>query len=186
MKANPKAEKFTLGLQIEHHLSYGTEYVTALVCRQEDDKDYPVGISGDGWASWDNSVPTYLRDKALDGLGMHGFVSEYSDCEYIAFEPEFRSTYSCNERKLKRMLNGLRLVKRQIEKDQARTPEATFRALGDALKIKFVVERVTPKGYQQVATWRWMEVSEGRNRFRQLIENARTAQRERKGLAVAS
>jgi hypothetical protein len=65
-------------------------------------------------------VPKHLRGGQLDGLCMHGFISDYNECDYIAFMPEYRDVCAVDLPKVERMCKTLKRVTTQINKDKAR------------------------------------------------------------------
>jgi hypothetical protein len=109
---------------------------------------------------------------------MYGFISETGEPSYIAYDIEFRDVHAIGERKLQGMLKAFKRVKAKVEKDEAREPGDKFMALASALKLSFAVERIKRNGNSD--DWRWMSVSEGRNRYRALIEEAVAAAVARK------
>jgi hypothetical protein len=172
------------GLILERHNHYGTEYVVARLISREG--DHPKGCSSDGERSWDGDVPKHLRDMQLDGLSLHGFITE-SDCAYIGFEPEYRDVYSVNLPKAERMAKTLRRVIKRQRQDQAREPGDVMMSLANALKLSFAVKRIGKLQARDYADndWNFMSIAEGRNAFRQMIDEAIAEMRVRLGKAVA-
>ena len=162
MKAND------YGLLIEKINRYGTDHIEARICRREDGKDYPLGCSSDGERFFSDNVPKHLIGTMLDGLGMYGFVTDGKDPAYIGYDIEYRDVYAMSERKLGAMLKTIKRVNARVDKDQAREAGDKFMALANVLKLSFVAERIGPRG--PASQWRWMTIAEGRNRFRDLIE----------------
>jgi hypothetical protein len=159
------------GLLIDRINQHGTEYVTVhVVRRRAEDGDVPLGCSGDGETYLGYGCPKHLLGLVVDGLGMYGFVSDSGDAAYIGYDVEFRNVYASDERKLGRMLKAIKRVNARIEKDEARDPGDKFMAFASALKLSFAVHRVGER--RSSPEWRFMSVAEGRNCYRQMIENA--------------
>jgi hypothetical protein len=170
--------KLQYGLMIERKSDYGTEYVVARVVRRKDDKPYGCSSSGEFAYCGD---PKHLNNMQLDGLCLHGFVSD-SDYAYIGFEPEYRDVYSVDLPKADRMARTLKKVVAQQRKDHAREPGDVMVALCKALKLSFVCHRIgeAKRGYYHESDWHFMSVEEGRNYYRGAIEQAQGDVRERK------
>ena len=158
------------GLLIERVNRYGTEYVDVRLARREPQYDHPVGCPSDGEMLFGYGCPRHLIGLALDGLGMFGFVSDSGDPAFIAHDVEFRDVHASSEAKLRRMMTAIKRVNTRIEKADAREPGDKFMALASALRLSFAVERIKRNG--DADDWRWMPVTEGRNRYRALIEQA--------------
>ena len=167
------------GLLIERKNEYGTEYVSASVVRREPDKDYPLGCSNDGW---DGERPKHMVGTAMDGLGIKGFCSD-SDGEYLCHGVEYRDVHAANESQLKRMVKTIARANRRLDKDSAhREPGDKLVSLAAAFKMTFVVERLNElRNHYSDNKWRWMTVAEGRNRYRDLIAEAKAATLEKIG-----
>lgn len=165
------------GLLIERRLEYGTDYIVVSVTSREG--DHPYGCSSDGERSWDNNVPKHVHGLQLDGLCMHGFVSDFNDFAYIGYQPEYRGIHSADLGKCTRMVRTLKKVYATLEKEKAHEPGDVFTALARSLKLTFVCEPVGKREYG-VAEWRFMGIADGRNRFRNLIEETQAEMRERK------
>jgi len=159
--------KSEYGLMLSKSNHYGTEYVEVVVCRREEGRDGPLGCSSDGEMFYDSGVPKHLAGIVLDGLGMYGFASESIDSAFIGHEVEYRNVYAMSEGKLQRMLKAIKRVNDRIRKDEAWEPGDKFVAFAKALKLSFVVERIGKPGN---IDWRYMSVTEGRNRYRALID----------------
>jgi hypothetical protein len=172
------------GLLLKHENRSGMEYVTVTVSAREPDKDYPLGCRSDGENEFDSNVPKHMHGMMIDGLGMHGFVSEY-DFAFIGHEVEFRDVYSIDIPKANRMIKTLRRVVKVMTKDGAHDPGDRFMALARSLKLSFAVVRVgEARPFNEPAQWRWMTIAEGRNRYRALIDDAVAAMKKRKGVAA--
>ena len=161
--------KTEYGLMIDRTSNYGTDYVEVHVVRREEDRDIPLGCSGDGESFYSDGAPKHLMGLNLDGLGMYGFVTD-SDPAYIGFDVEYRNVYSMDERKLRRMVKTISQVNAKIQKDEAREPGDKYMALAAALKLSFAVHRIGPR--RSNPDWNWMSVVEGRNYYRSQIEAA--------------
>lgn len=165
------------GLLIEPVNRYGTEYIEVRVCRRDDEHEHPLGCPADGDHSYGYGCPKHLVGLVVDGLGMRGFISDVGEPAFIAYDVEFSDIHAISERKLKMMAKAIRRVNALVEKEEAREPGDKFMALAKALKLSFAVERIKRNGN---GDWRFMPVSEGRNRYRALIEEAVAAAVERK------
>ena len=164
----------TYGLLIQRFNRYGTEYVAArLICR-ESGADYPVNPSSDGESVFYGSAPKHLHGLQLAELGMKGFVSEMNHFQYIGYEVEYEEVRGIHLPQIERMAKTLRKVVNFINKQSAHEPGDYFLAFAKSLKLSFVVEQTGGReaGFYQDCKWRWMTIEEGRNRFRQLIEEA--------------
>jgi len=174
---------YAFGLHIERLQHYGTEYVRAVICRRDPEHEHPLGVSN--LSEFDSQMPKHLKRFALDGLGMYGFISDSSDLAYIGFEPEFRDVFAMHLPKLEAMARTLKRVVTHERKVEAYEPGDRFMSLAKSLKLSFAVERLSPRGDRN-HSWRWMSVEEGRNRFRDMIDQAREATAVRKGMKAAS
>jgi hypothetical protein len=156
------------GLLIERTNSYGTEYIEVRVCRRDGERDFPLGCTDTDF--FDAETPKHMVGLSVDGLGMYGFVSISSDrAAFIGYEPYFRNTYSADAPRLRRMLKTITLVNARIRKNEAYEAGDKFAALAQALKLTFVVERVSTSNNTH---WHWMTAAEGRNRYRGIIDTA--------------
>lgn len=165
----PEIRKF--GLLIRRYKSYGTSRVDVYVTsRKESEGMSPLGC-GDDCFTWER--PKHLAKYALDGLGMYGFVSDYADKAFIGDAVEYRDVFAIDQRRADKMLKTLRRINARLAMHEAREPGDKFQVLADFLRADFVVEdrqNDLPKNGER---WRWMSVAEGRNRYRQLIEESR-------------
>jgi hypothetical protein len=170
--------KLQYGLLIERSKNYGTEYVVAKLVKRQNDKPYGCSNSGEFAHCGD---PKHLDGMQLDGLCLHGFVSDSGDFAYIGFEPEYRDVYSVELPKAERMVKTLKRVKAQQHKDHAREPGDVMVSLCKALKLSFVCHRIgeAKQGYYHESDWRFMSIEEGRNYYRGAIEQAQGDVRER-------
>ena len=163
------------GLLIRQDNRYGTEHIAVLVVRREKDRPAPMGCSTDGEQSWDGEVQPHLRGTMLDGLCCDGHISDYGGGEFIGFAPEYRDVYSIELPKLTKMTKTLKRVVAQKEKDKAYEPGDVFVSLAKALKLSFAVI----KNDRNPDGWNYMTIVEGRNRLRQMIEDAVAVERKR-------
>lgn len=163
------------GLLIDRKNEHGTEYVTVHVVRREVGREAPLGCGSDVEMFYD--CPAHLKGLAVDGLGMYGFVSESIDIDFIGYEVEFRNVFAMGERKLAGMLKALKRVNARIQKDEAREAGDKFVAFAKALKLSFSVTRKGERRHNVTPEWQFMTIAEGRNRYRQMIEEA-VAQRK--------
>lgn len=171
-------DKRTYGLYLERENSHGTEYVGAKLIAREDGRDYPVGVSD----LWLTDPPKHLAGLALDGLTIRGFISESNDLSFIGYDPEFRDIYSVDLPTARKMVKTLDKVTKRRRADNAYEPGDTLVSLAKALKLDFVVtRRGRARGSSwSDADWNWMTITEGRNRFRDMIEEARNDVKARK------
>jgi hypothetical protein len=178
-----QTEKKSYGLLLERANNYGTEYVIARVTSRRGDA--PYGCSLDGEQSY-SGTPKHLEGTQLDGLCMQGFVSDVNDFAFIGYDPEYHDVYSLHLPKLERMTKTLTLVVARQREDEARELGDVFVSLAAALKLDFAVERVGQRRGSSYADrdWHFMSIAEGRNRYRQLIEEAQHEVRERNERAI--
>lgn len=168
------------GLLIERTNHYGTNYVEVrVVRRREEDGDVPLGCSGDGEWVLGYGCPKHMLGLAVDGLGMYGFVTDGKDPAFIAYDVEYRNVHAFDERKLGRMAKAIKRVNARIEKDQARDPGDKFMAFAKALKLSFAVVRIGERRPNVTPDWSFISIAEGRNRYRQMIDEAVAAAIER-------
>jgi hypothetical protein len=160
------------GLLIEPVQRFGTEYIEVRVVRRDPEREYPIGCPSEAEMFYSSGVPKHLLGLVLDGLGMYGFITDGKDPAFIAHDIEFRDVHSSGESKLKAMLKAIRKVKARVEKDNAREPGDKFMAFAASLKLTFAVERIKRTGNGDPDNWRWMSIAEGRNRYRDMIEQA--------------
>jgi len=169
------------GLLVRNSSRYGTRYVEVHICSKEagaDDYAAPLGVT-DSYSE----RPKHLTDVALDGLGIYGFISDMRRddglCSFIGDNIEFRDVFAIDERKAGAMLKTLKRVNRALDKAKAYEPGDRFAALAAALKLDFVVEDRNDDLPRNGQRWRYMTVAEGRNRYRQMIEQARQSETDR-------
>lgn len=181
----PETQVKQYGLLLRRQNQHGTDYVVAEIVTREN--DHPRGCSSDGEHSWHDDTPKHLNGTQLDGLCMHGFVSDFNECDYIGYQPEYRGVYAVDMRKAERMAKTLKRVNARIEKDKAREPGDVMEAFAKALKLSFVATRQGPQKGSSFADnqWNFMSVAEGRNEFRHLIQEARTELRKKLGKEAA-
>jgi hypothetical protein len=165
------------GLLIDQRNYYGSEYVEAYISRREKDGDHPLGCSGDGETMPGYGCPNHLLGLALDGLGIFGHISDGKDPAFICHGVEYRNVYASDERKLARMLKAIKRVNARISKDEAHEPGDKLMALAKALKLSFVVKRIGPA--RPNPDWNFMSITEGRNAYRRMIEEAVETARKR-------
>lgn len=93
------------------------------------------------------------------------------------FQPGFRNVHAVYEHDVVAMAKTLKLINARLRKDEAYEPGDQLFSFAAALKLSFVVERISNSysSSYDADKWRWMSVAEGRNRFRQLIEDAKAA-----------
>jgi len=168
------------GLLIRKHRPHGTLHVDVeLVCR-EGDREAPLGVNMEYY--W----PKHLKGFELDGLGMHGFVSDTSfddhdgKLAFIGFGVEYHNVYTIVASKAARMLKTLKRIEAAIDKARAYEPGDKLATFAESLKLEFVVEDRRER-FTDERRWLWLTVPEGRNRYRQLIEEARSEETERRG-----
>ena len=158
--------KNTYGLLLRRYQEHGYDCLSAELIRREEDHFAPRNISDD-WLSLER--PKHLQGLALEGLGMRGFVG--SSNTLIGYEAAYHNISTITERKARRMLKTMKKLNARILADAAETPEDVFASVCAALKLSFVVEsrdRYGSSSYDD-NSWRWMSIGEGRNRYRQLV-----------------
>jgi hypothetical protein len=158
------------GLLLRRENSYGSDYLVAEIVRREDNHHAPRNCSDGLCPEWDR--PKHLARFYLDGLKMRGFVSEYNHHEFLGYEPAYYGVYSIRERDARRMVATLKAINDRIEKDAAHGPVDCIMSVCAALRLSFMVERV---GMDRGSSydnneWRWMTLGEGRNRYRQMVD----------------
>jgi hypothetical protein len=166
------------GLMIERKTDYGTEYVTASLAGRSDEYNHPIGCD----STLMDDKPKHLKGTMLDHLGIFGFISDSGDHNYIGDDIEYRTLgfFAAEEWKLRRMVKTINRVNKRVNKDcSARDPGDKLVSLAVALKLTFIVEKLERRN--GIFEWRWMAIPEGRNRFRAMIEEARTATLKRLG-----
>jgi hypothetical protein len=175
------ATKREYGLLISRNLKYGTDYVIAQLVRRDDDGEQPLGCDSNGESSWDKCVPRRMHGLQLDGLCMHGFVSDFSDASYIGFQPEYRDVFCLDMPKARRSHKTLKRVYQQIERDKATEAGDVFASFAKALGLSFVVRKCNgqPDSSWDNMRWQFMDVANGRNAFRAEIEAAQDEARKR-------
>jgi hypothetical protein len=180
--SNPQIRQF--GLLLRSIPRYGSRYVEVVLCSRKPgagDDEAPLGVADD---SCDPQRPKHLDTLALDGLGLYGFVSGYRDggaelCPFIGDKAEYRNLYVIDERRAALMAKTLKKINAAMSKAKAYEPGDRFAVLAGALRLDFVVEdreRDLPRNGQR---WRYMTVAEGRNRYREIIEQACATETER-------
>jgi hypothetical protein len=158
--------KNTYGLLLRRYQEHGYNCLAADLIRREEDHHAPRNISDD-WLYLER--PKHLEGLALEGLSMAGFVG--SSKTFIGYDPAFKQVNTITERKARDMVKTLKKLNARIVADAAQTPEDVFASVCAALRLSFVVEsrdRYGSSSYDD-NSWRWMTIGEGRNRYRQLI-----------------
>ena len=180
IKPNPQR---LFGLLVRHSVRYGSRYIDVLVCSKEPGADFeaaPLGVSDD---SFSYERPKHLADVALDGLGMYGFITDMRNddglCGFIGDSIEYRDVFSIDARKAGRMHKLLKRINSALDKAKAYEPGDRFAVLAKLLKLDFVVEDRKDDLPRSGQRWRYMTVAEGRNRYRQMIEEARQKETDR-------
>lgn len=171
------------GLLIEVRNEHGTQRIAVSVCVREPEHDYPTGCNSNGESQFDENVPRHLRRLVLDGLGLHGFVDD-TDGQFLVDEVKYRNVHSAGILRLEWMIKTLKRVRVCMAKDNANEPGDRFTALAAALKLNFAVEQLTQNPANP--RWNWMSVADGRNRYRELIEQARATVIQRKQIKAVS
>ncbi len=165
--------------------SGGFEHVDATLIGRYDGDDSPTNPNSGGEQAYDGA-PKHLEGLRLADLGMHGFVSDSGDCEFICYDPQYRSPYSVDSADIARMLPVLRRIERQIAKDEAREAGDVFMSICRALKLDFVCWRADGAGrdtmWYRDAKWIWRTLGDGRDHYRREILAARNRTRKLKGL----
>jgi hypothetical protein len=178
-------ETRTFGLLLRSGLdsiSPRTHKVTVELVSKKSDSQHPLGVSDDAF-TWER--PKHLAEVALDGLGIYGFISDLrtdeGKCRHIGDSVEFRNVFAIDATRARRMMKTLQRINKRIDGDKAYESGDKMMALANALKLDFVVEDRERFKHDPDRRWRWMSVAEGRNRYRELIEEAETAETERQG-----
>jgi hypothetical protein len=158
----------TYGLLIRRENRYGTEYISAQLVKREDGHDAPRGVLSE----YDR--PKHLEGLHLENLGIEGFILD--DGHLCGFQPGYRSVHHAYEHDVVAMAKTLKLINAKLRKDAAEEPGDILASFAAALKLSFVVEMRSRDSYYNSANqWRWMSIAEGRNRFRQLVADAKEA-----------
>ena len=170
------------GLLIERVNRYGSEHIIVRPVARDEAKDsMPIGCSSDGESSWDEKCPRHLHGLQLDGLCLDGFVSDYGNCSFIGFEAEYREVFSIELPKLTRMTKTLKRVVAQQQRDKAYEPGDRFVSFAKALKSSFVAYRI--KSSDGECKFGFLNVIDGRNYLRRVIEETEAEVREAKRVA---
>jgi hypothetical protein len=143
----------------------GTNYVECFLMTREHGETRPVGCGN--W--YDSDRPAHLKALQLDGLGMWGFVSDYDECPFIGYDIHYRGVYCIDREAANNMVRTLNKVAREHEKEPAAEPGDRLMVLARAFKLDFVVE----PNEESRSGFRFMSVTDGRDRYRQLIAEAR-------------
>jgi len=173
------------GLLLNTTSEYGTQYIKVSVVSRESDKDHPLSCDSDGEMENNPDVPKHMHGLLLAGLGLYGFVSDTTTTAFITGDPEYRDIFTVDLRRSERMVKTLTRIRARMHKDRAYEPGDQFSALAASLKLTFAVEQVASDGTIRRA-WRWMSLAEGRNRYRNLIDNTRATVMERKQSSVTT
>jgi hypothetical protein len=158
------------GLLLRRENSYGSEYLVAEIVRREDNHHAPRNCSDGLCSEFDR--PKHLARYFLEGLKMRGFVNESGNEKFIGYEPAYWNVFKVRERDARRMVATLKAINDRIEKDAAHGPVDCLMSLCAALRLSFMVERVGRDGGSSYDNneWRWMTLGEGRNRYRQMVD----------------
>jgi hypothetical protein len=166
------------GLLIRSVCRHGTRYVEASIAMRKQEQHAPLGCGDFRW-EW----PEHLAEFELNGLGIYGFVSNDLRDErdgllrYIGDGVEYRDVSSIEVTTAVRMAKTLRRVGARLSKDRAYEPGDRLRGLAKALRLEFVCEDRGGDRFPRGSNLRWLylDVGAGRNRFREMIEEARRA-----------
>lgn len=175
------------GLLIRRENRLGTEYVTAEVVTREEGAVYPRGCSNDGEYSGDPNVPEHLHGLLLDGLCYRGHVCDTGEPCFVAHSVEYRDCHFLDVHKAERAVRTLKRIVKRVEAEDAHEYGDVFCALYKALKLSFVVVEIGKKPGSTFADkeWHWMNMAQGRNRFRHMIEEAVAEEVARRGSKAA-
>ena len=172
----------TFGLLLRSIVRYGTHYVEAMLCSKEQGDNKPLGC-GDFLDRYKR--PKHLQELELDGLGLQGFVTDSRDetgrCLFIGHDqPEYHDVFSVGALKAKRMLKALDRLNKALAKEHAFEPGDKLYCIAKTLKLDFMIEdRGDQFRHDPDRRWYVMTVADGRNRYRNMIEEARNTVTER-------
>jgi hypothetical protein len=169
--------KKVVGLMVQRVNRYGTEYVDVSVMIREDDAEHPHGIP-----SW----YAYEGKPYLDGLCLRGSVHvPYRDDGPPTFYSDsvaFYDGHSVGLAQSKAMTATLTKVAKQVERDNARESGDVFLAIARAIGAQWVCypyKGRTQGGAWRDTRWAWYGLTDGRNHYRSVIEEALREERER-------
>lgn len=169
--------KITVGLMVQRITRYKSEHVDVTAMSREDDASYPRGTT------W------YLSDgkPCIDGLSMRGCVwaPDYDHDRPPVFDVERPAFYDCHcveFGKAKAMATTLGNIAKRVERDNAREPGDMLLAMARAIGAQWIC--IPHRGRYQGGSWSdsrwiWYGLTDGRNAYRSLIEEALREERER-------
>lgn len=157
----------TVGILIERRQRYGTEYVIAKAMLREDGASHPINATGSGFSR---------ERQELDGLAISGHVYQYRDDppELIGADPEYRDLHSIDRRRAEIMAKCLKRIEARIAKDDSREYGDVLLSFARAIGASWIVECADDTGRTSYCdnAWRFMSLTEGRNRYRDMIRAA--------------
>lgn len=170
------------GLLLAQNKSGSFVHITATMIVREDENSSPVNPKSDGESTWSNdNIPKHLAGLQLADLGMHGFISDNGEHEYICYEPAYSAPYKVDCASVERMRAAFKRLNKQLAKDNPTEPGDVFMSLAAAFKLEFAVWKIEGHGGGNWGysshNWRWSTLPEGRDQFRRMILTARNEAR---------
>jgi hypothetical protein len=173
-------EEVTYGLLIQRFHRYGSEHVSAKVMQKKPGDDFPTHIGS--FSSWDGRWD-------LADLGIYGMVSDgsFGKPEHFLCGSgiEWEDTGRVPLGRAKAMAKMAAKIEKALSAEDAREPGDMFMVLAKIAGARWVAmpRGGEPNGSSSLRDerWVWYTVPEGRNRYRQLIQEAEEAVRKRIG-----
>lgn len=171
--------KKVVGLMVRRANRYGNEYIEVSPMVRENDEDHPIGMSS--WYAFENK-------PYLDGLRLRGcvYVPSFDRDRPPTFDIDHVGFYDLHCVELaqsKAMTVTLTKVAKQIERDNAHEPGDRFLALARAVGAQWVCTphrgRTSGGSSWSDTRWIWYGLTDGRNMYRSMIEDALREERER-------
>jgi hypothetical protein len=159
--------------------SLGTVSLTAEVMVREGDKAHPLNPSGDGEGGFYKvDVPKKTLGLHLDGLVIRSYQStdRGKGDLFEVYQPDvyFADSHRVDYRKAMRMAKTLKRVNDAINKANVREHGDVLMAVAKAIGATWYVERLSKHGSSYSDNeWRFGPLEYGRDKFRQLVEDAR-------------
>jgi len=170
-------QKKTVCLLVQRINRHGTEYIDVSAMTREAEHDFPCGST---WYSHEGK-------PLLEGLCLRGsvhvpFHDENRDPSFYLSSPAFYESYCVEMAQAKAMTATLTKVAKQIERDNAREPGDMFLALARAIGAQAVCMPYRGRlsgGMWRDTRWIWYGLTDGRNQYRYMIEEALREERDR-------